>query len=148
MGCTRSKLNPKICLSEEAAWIKSVQKYCAPGSSSHSGFQEHDSRNTFGLINVESDIKENVQGGAACGKVYWMDLLEIVVIILVGLFLVRLIYVWYMNSKKRARKVTVMQMSSLMNANMMAGLPSVISQPPLQATPGHNWCQMAKLMEQ
>ena len=148
MGCMRFKFNPKICLSEEDAWIKLVQKYCATGRSFHSEFQEHDSRNTFGLINVESDTRENFQGGAACRKVHWMDSIEILVIILVGLFLVRLLYVWYVNKQKRARKATVMQMSSFMNANMMAGVPIVISQPPLQAKPGHGRGQIQKLMKQ
>ena len=147
MGCTGSKLNPKICLSEEAAWIKSVQKYCAPGSSS-SGFQEHDSRNTFGFIDVESDTKENVEGGAQCGNVHWTDSLEILVIILVGLFLVRLLYFWYVNKQNRTQKANIMAMASLMNAGMMAGVPSVITQPPLQAALGHSRWHMQKLMEQ
>ena len=92
MGCTQLKLNPKICLSEEAAWNKSVQKHCATGSSS-SGFQEQNSRSTYSLINVESDNKENIQGDSQCGGIHWTDSLEIVVIILVVLFLKRFLYI-------------------------------------------------------
>ena len=142
MGSTRSSLNPSIHKTEEAAWIKSVKKFCANGRSS-SGFQEHNSKSIYGLINVESHTKENFQGDSKCGGIHWTDSLEIVVIILVVLFLHGLVYVWYVRKQHRARQSNMLAMSNM----MMTGAPSLLPQPPLQAVPGHSRWQVNKFMD-
>ena len=72
MGCTKSKLDEKVCLKDETttmhiAFFKQngIQKYYevmgVEGGSNHNSFEDHSSNLNLGLINIEQKSESDVE---------------------------------------------------------------------------------------
>ena len=80
MGCTKSKLDDKVCLKDETtamhvAYINKngLQKYYevmgVEDVSNHNTFEDNSSNLNLGLINIESKSKSNIENKLSSAKV-------------------------------------------------------------------------------
>ena len=112
MGCTKSKLDEKVCLKDETtamhiAYINKngLQKYYevmgVEGGSNHNSFEDNSSNLNLGLINIEqkseSDV-ENINTGLTVRE--WV---ELAIVLIIALGAIRIIYKFCMRRKKKSQ---------------------------------------------
>ena len=134
MGCTKSKLDDKVCLKDETtamhiAYINKngLQKYYdvmgVEGGSNHNSFDDNSSNFNLGLINIEqkseSDV-ENINTGLTARE--WV---ELAIVLIIALGAIRIIYKFCMQRRKKSqikKKKTlkeVMQSVTVPNQEML-----------------------------
>ena len=119
MGCTKSKLDNKVCLKDEMMqmhinFIKNnglaayFQVIGMEDESNHNSFEDNNSNLNLGLINIESknenDIEIHNSGLSVC------EYVEIAVVIIIALGAIRIIYRFF---KQRRAKAVLKKKNSL-----------------------------------
>ena len=112
MGCTKSKLDDKVCLKDEntimhVAYINKngLQKYYevmgVEDVSNHNSFDDNSSNFNLGLINIEqkseSDV-ENINTGLTARE--WV---ELAIVLIIALGAIRIIYKCCMKRRKKSQ---------------------------------------------
>ena len=124
MGCTKSKLDEKVCLRDETtsmhiAYINKhrLQKYYEvmgiEGGDNHNSFEDNSSNLNLGLINIEqkseSDV-ENINTGLTVRE--WV---EIAILLIITIGIIRIIYKFCMQRRKKSqikKKKTLKEVSN------------------------------------
>ena len=88
MGCKCSKLNPEICLKDEAAWLEKMRQQC------HALSQTPRTNNyNVGLFNVDSTSNSMTTNENPC-SCSWNWHSELPVIILLAVVVLFVVYFW------------------------------------------------------
>ena len=100
MGCERSKLNPHICLSEEAAWLEKMRQQCVDISRN-----SKTSNVNVGLFNYNSTVNDmsNSQRTCHCNRDWKSEIPEIILLIVVLLF----VYYLYRKYKEHKKRINI-----------------------------------------
>ena len=112
MGCTKSKLDDKVCLKDETtsmhvAYINKngLQKYYevmgVKDVSNHNSFEDNSSNLNLGLINIESKSEsdvENINTGLTV-----REYVELAVVLIIALGAIRIIYKFCMRRRKKSQ---------------------------------------------
>ena len=112
MGCTKSKLDDKVCLKDETtamhvAYINKngLQKYYevmgVEDVSNHNEFEDNSNNLILGLINIESKSEsdiENINTGLTAG-----EYVELAVVLIIALSAIRIIYKFCMKRRKKSQ---------------------------------------------
>ena len=112
MGCTKSKLDDKVCLKDETtamhvAYINKngLQKYYevmgVEDVSNHNSFEDNSSNLNLGLINIEQKSKsdvENINTGLTVRE--WV---ELAIVLIIALGAIRIIYNYCMRRRKKSQ---------------------------------------------
>ena len=146
MGCTKSKLDEKVCLKEETtamhiAYInkEGIQKYYetmgVEGGSNHNSFEDHSSNLNLGLINIEqkseSDV-ENLNTGLTVRE--WV---ELAVVLIIALGAIRIIYKCCMKRRKKTqmkKKKTLKEVMQSVTVPSQEMLVKTVKQVPAKET--------------
>ena len=125
MGCTKSKLDEKVCLKDETtamhiAYINKngLQKYYdvmgVEGGSNHNPFEDNLSNLNLGLINIEqkseSDV-ENINTGLTARE--WV---ELAIVLIIALGAIRIIYKCCMKRRKKSQMKKKMTLKEVMQS--------------------------------
>ena len=125
MGCTKSKLDDKVCLKDETtamhiAYINKngLQKYYdvmgVEGGSNHNSFDDNSSNFNLGLINIEqkseSDV-ENINTGLTARE--WV---ELAIVLIIALGAIRIIYKCCMKRRKKSQMKKKMTLKEVMQS--------------------------------
>ena len=143
MGCTKSKLDDKVCLKDKnmamhVAYINKngLQKYYevmgVEDVSNHNSFEDNSSNLNLGLINIEqkseSDV-ENINTGLTVRE--WV---ELAIVLIIALGAIRIIYKFCMKRRKKSqmkKKKTLKEvMQSVMVPNQEMIVKTVTQQVP------------------
>ena len=137
MGCTKSKLDEKVCLKDKTMSMHityinkhGLQKYYEvmeiEGGDKHNSFEDNSSNLNLGLINIEqkseSDV-ENINTGLTVRE--WV---EIAILLIIAIGIIRIIYKFCMQRRKKSqikKKKTlkeVMQSVTVPNQEMLIKL--------------------------
>ena len=125
MGCTKSKLDDKVCLKDKTtamhiAYINKngLQKYYdvmgVEGGSNHNSFDDNSSNFNLGLINIEQKSKsdvENINTGLTARE--WV---ELAIVLIIALGAIRIIYKCCMKRRKKSQMKKKMTLKEVMQS--------------------------------
>ena len=112
MGCTKSKLDEKVCIKDETMSMHiaytnkhGLQKYYdvmgIEGGDKQNSFEDNSSNLNLGLINIEqkseSDV-ENINTGLTVRE--WV---EIAILLIIAIGIIRIIYKFYLQRRKKSQ---------------------------------------------